>query len=93
MTTSPIWVPLVQSVATQFWLTGVAVDVVGHVVITIEYLIEPSRCGKQIVGSSWTAHLRRYNQATAADLALRERRLAFGAGEGPPAVKRYIARH
>jgi MFS family permease len=102
-----------------------APDVVGRVVITIEYLIEPARAAsfhlvmhqtrrsrlgegaigwellhdisqparyvEQIVDPSWTEHLRRFNRATAADLALRERRLAFHVGERPPVVTRYMA--
>ncbi|MEB0058941.1 MFS transporter [Variovorax sp. LG9.2] len=53
---------------------------------------EPERYVEQIVDASWTEHLRRFNRATAADLALRERRLAFHLGEGPPVVTRYIVR-
>ena len=53
---------------------------------------EPERYVEQIVDASWTEHLRRFNRATAADLALRERRLAFHMGENPPAVTRYIVR-
>lgn len=102
-----------------------APGVVGRVVITVEYLIEPARAAafhlvmnqtrrsrlgegaigwellhdisqparyvEQIVDPSWTEHLRRFNRATAADLALRERRLAFHIGEGPPVVTRYMA--
>ena len=49
----------------------------------------PERYVEQIVDASWTEHLRRFNRATAADLALRERRLAFHLGEGPPVVTRY----
>ena len=52
---------------------------------------QPARYVEQIVDPSWTEHLRRFNRATAADLALRERRLAFHIGEGPPVVTRYIA--
>ncbi|MEB0111062.1 MFS transporter [Variovorax sp. RTB1] len=53
---------------------------------------EPERYVEQIVDASWTEHLRRFNRATAADLALRERRLAFHRGEGPPVVTRYIVK-
>nr|WP_261802607.1 MFS transporter [Variovorax sp. PAMC28562] len=53
---------------------------------------EPERYVEQIVDASWTEHLRRFNRATAADLALRERRLAFHLGEGPPVVTRYIVK-
>ncbi|MET0544304.1 MAG: MFS transporter [Variovorax sp.] len=96
----------------------------GRIVITIEYLIDPSRAAaflivmhqtrrtrlsegaigwellhdiaqparyvERIVDESWTEHLRRFNRATAADLALRERRLAFHVGEDPPVATRYV---
>ncbi|WP_225782163.1 MFS transporter [Xenophilus sp. Marseille-Q4582] len=51
---------------------------------------QPERYVEQIVDESWTEHLRRFNRATAADLALRERRLAFHKGEGLPVVTRYV---
>jgi hypothetical protein len=51
---------------------------------------QPDRFVEQIVDESWTEHLRRFGRATAADIALRERRLAFHLGEGPPSVTRYI---
>ncbi len=51
---------------------------------------QPERYVEQIVDESWTEHQRRYSRATAADLALRERRLAFHQGEVPPVVKRYV---
>jgi hypothetical protein len=47
---------------------------------------------EQIVDDSWTDHLRRFNRATASDMALRERRLAFHIGEAQPVVTRYIVR-
>ncbi|CAN5707655.1 MFS transporter [soil metagenome] len=53
-------------------------------------IAEPSRYLEQIVDESWTDHLRRFHRATAADLALRERRLAFHIGEGAPKVTRYV---
>ena len=53
---------------------------------------EPGRYVEQIVDESWTGHLRRFHRATAADLALRERRLAFHLGDGPPLVRRYVVR-
>jgi hypothetical protein len=51
---------------------------------------QPSRYVEQIVDESWTEHLRRFHRATAADIALRERRLAFHQGESLPVVTRYI---
>jgi len=95
----------------------------GHVVATIEYLIDPARADafvelmqesrrsrlrqgalgwellhdmgeparylEQIVDESWTEHLRRFDRITAADVALRDRKLAFHVAEGPPLVTRY----
>lgn len=55
-------------------------------------IAEPGRYVEEIVDESWTGHLRRFHRATAADLALRERRLAFHLGDGPPIVKRYVVR-
>ncbi|MGZ8259231.1 MAG: MFS transporter [Caldimonas sp.] len=53
---------------------------------------EPSRFVEEIVDESWTEHLRRFHRATAADIALRERRIAFHQGDERPAVTRYVAR-
>jgi len=55
-------------------------------------LTDPNRYVEEVVDQSWTEHLRRFNRATAADLALRERRLAFHIGEAPPVVTRYVVR-
>jgi MFS family permease len=96
----------------------------GHVVVTIEYRIDPARAGdfralmqesrrsrlrqgalawellhdigdpgrylEQITDESWTEHLRRFDRVTAADVSLRERKLAFHVGETPPLVTRYV---
>jgi MFS family permease len=40
---------------------------------------------------SWVEHLRRQERFTAADVGLRERRLAFHIGAEPPRVQRYLA--
>jgi MFS family permease len=40
---------------------------------------------------SWIEHLRRQERFTAADVGLRERRLAFHVGADPPRVQRYLA--
>jgi MFS family permease/quinol monooxygenase YgiN len=53
---------------------------------------EPARFVEEIVDESWTEHLRRFHRATAADIALRERRLAFHQGDEPPVVTRYVVR-
>ncbi|MEO5843852.1 MAG: MFS transporter [Caldimonas sp.] len=53
---------------------------------------EPARFVEEIVDESWTEHLRRFQRATAADIALRERRIAFHQGEEPPVVTRFVAR-
>ena len=96
----------------------------GHVLVTIEYLIQPERAAEfralmqesrrsrlrqgalswdllrdiaepgryieQIVDESWTEHLRRFDRVTAADVALRERKLAFHIGDAPPVVTRCL---
>jgi MFS family permease len=96
----------------------------GHVLVKIEYLIQPARAAEflalmqhsrrsrlrqgalswdllrdigvpgryieQIIDQSWTEHLRRFDRVTAADVALRERKLAFHIGETPPVVTRYL---
>jgi MFS family permease len=43
------------------------------------------------VDESWAQHLRRFDRATAADVALTERKYAFHLGPDKPAVARYIA--
>ncbi len=97
----------------------------GHIMLTIEYLIEPARAREfrelmfnesrrsrlrqgalswellhdinepgrfveVIVDESWTDHLRRFDRATASDVALRDRRLAFHIGLEPPKVTRSL---
>ncbi|HYP82938.1 MFS transporter [Variovorax sp.] len=51
---------------------------------------DPGHFVEHIVDESWTEHLRRFHRATAADIALRERRLAFHVGDGAPTVTRYV---
>jgi hypothetical protein len=53
-------------------------------------IAEPDRYIEQIVDESWTEHLRRFERATATDVALRDRKLAFHVGEAPPVVTRYV---
>jgi hypothetical protein len=53
---------------------------------------DPVRYVERIEDASWTEHLRRFHRATAADVALRERRLAFHQAQEPPVIRRYIVR-
>jgi MFS family permease len=53
-------------------------------------LYEPGRYVEQITDESWVEHLRRFDRVTAADAALRDRRLSFHLGEAPPQVTRYV---
>jgi hypothetical protein len=55
-------------------------------------LYDPGRYIEQITDESWTEHLRRFDRVTAADVALRDRKLSFHLGETPPAVARYLLR-
>jgi MFS family permease/quinol monooxygenase YgiN len=51
---------------------------------------EPGRFVEMIEDASWNEHLRRFDRVTAADVALRDRKLAFHIGESPPVVTRSI---
>jgi MFS family permease len=51
---------------------------------------DPGRFVEMIEDASWTEHLRRFDRVTAADVALRDRKLAFHTGESPPVVTRSI---
>jgi hypothetical protein len=53
-------------------------------------LYEPGRYVEQITDASWTEHLRRFDRISEADVALRDKRLAFHIGEEPPRVTRYL---
>ncbi|NRT57203.1 MFS transporter [Sphaerotilus uruguayifluvii] len=48
------------------------------------------RCVEYFVDETWVEHLRRLERFTAADVQLRERRLAFHVGGQPPRVRRYV---
>lgn len=52
---------------------------------------EPELYVEQITDESWTEHLRRFDRVTAADVTLRDRKLAFHQGKEPPRVQRYFA--
>lgn len=96
----------------------------GHVMVTIEYRIDPARAlefralmaesrrsrlrhgalswellqdinapgrfVEMIEDASWTEHQRRFDRVTTADVALRDRKLAFHIGESPPLVTRSV---
>jgi MFS family permease len=51
---------------------------------------EPGRFVEMIEDESWTDHLRRFDRVTSADVALRDRKLAFHTAESPPVVTRSI---
>ena len=53
-------------------------------------IYEPGRYVEQIIDASWTEHLRRFDRVTAADVALRDKRLAFHVGDEPPVVTRFL---
>ncbi|MGY0194663.1 MFS transporter [Leptothrix sp. BB-4] len=52
---------------------------------------QPGRYIEYFVDENWTEHLRRMERFTAADIGLRERRLAFHIGPSLPRVTRYLA--
>jgi MFS family permease/quinol monooxygenase YgiN len=54
-------------------------------------LSDPGRYVEQIVDESWVDHLRRFDRVTAADVSLRDRKLAFHIGEQPPTVARWVS--
>lgn len=53
-------------------------------------LYDPGRIVEQITDESWTEHLRRFDRVTAADVRLRDRKLAFHIGDAPPVVTRFL---
>jgi hypothetical protein len=52
---------------------------------------DPRRWVEYFVDESWVEHLRRFDRVTAADVLLRERRVAFHRGGEKPKVERYVA--
>lgn len=56
----------------------------------LQDLHDPGRIVEQITDQSWTEHLRRFDRVTAADVQLRDRKLAFHIAEHPPVVTRYV---
>lgn len=53
-------------------------------------LNDPQHFTEIFVDETWTDHLRRFDRLTVDELVLRDRRLAFHAGEAPPKVTRYL---
>ena len=53
-------------------------------------LYDPARFVEQITDVSWTEHLRRFDRVTAADVQLRDRKLAFHVGDDAPVVTRFL---
>ena len=51
---------------------------------------QPERYIEEIVDQSWTEHLRRFERVTAADVAIRDRKLAFHTANTPPRVTRFF---
>ena len=51
---------------------------------------DPGRFVEVIEDASWTDHLRRFQRVTAADVALRDRKLAFHTGDAPPLIRRVV---
>ena len=53
-------------------------------------LYDAGRFVEQITDESWTEHLRRFDRVTAADVTLRDRKLAFHVAPEPPQVTRFV---
>jgi predicted MFS family arabinose efflux permease len=53
-------------------------------------LYDPGRFVEQVTDESWTEHLRRFDRVTAADVQLRDRKLAFHVAAEPPRVTRLL---
>ena len=56
----------------------------------VQDLNNKGRFVEVITDESWTDHLRRFDRLTAADVELRDRKLAFHLGENEPAIARYL---
>jgi hypothetical protein len=52
---------------------------------------QPGRYIEYFLDEDWIEHQRRFERFTAADVGLREERLAFHIGEEDPRVRRYVA--
>lgn len=53
-------------------------------------LNDPGHFTEVIVDESWTDHLRRFDRVTVADVALRDKKMAFHLAEAPPKVSRFL---
>ena len=51
----------------------------------------PGHYIEYFVDENWVEHQRRLERFTAFDADLRQQRLAFHVGEGPPLLRRYVA--
>lgn len=51
---------------------------------------DPGRFVEQVIDESWTEHLRRFERVTAADVALRDRKMGFHIGVEPPVITRSV---
>jgi MFS family permease len=51
----------------------------------------PGRYIERIVDRDWNEHRRRFERVTVADVALRERKLAFHVADAPPVVHRFVS--
>jgi hypothetical protein len=51
---------------------------------------DPWHFVERVIDESWSEHLRRFERGTAADAALRDRKLAFHLEDEPPRVTRYV---
>jgi MFS family permease len=56
----------------------------------LQDLYDPGRIVEQVTDESWTEHLRRFDRVTAADVRLRDRKLAFHIAAEPPVVTRFL---
>ncbi len=52
---------------------------------------QPGRYIEYFLDENWIEHQRRMERFTAADVGLREQRLAFHQGPEPPRIRRYVA--
>ena len=52
---------------------------------------DPARYIEHFIDESWVEHLRHFERMSAYDQALREKRMSFHLGNGPPVVQRFIA--